>query len=148
MHSKQKKNEEKYVSSAALLQASALLLQKAGLRPTRQRIALANWLFDGCDKHVTAEQTYEASVKGISLATVYNTLNSFTEAGLLRQVVIDGGQVYFDTNTSAHHHLFDEDSGRLTDIPAGAVRVAQLPSMPRGKILSRVDVIVRVHAKV
>jgi len=144
MHSKQKNANRKYDSSAALLQA-------AGLRPTTQRIALATWLFDGCDKHVTAEQTYEAAVKmraRVSLATIYNTLNCFTEAGLLRQVVIDGGQIYFDTNTHAHHHLFDEDTGFLTDIPASSVQVAQLPQMPQGKTLSRVDVVVRVHAKV
>ena len=143
MNSKQLPSEGNYVSSAALLQA-------AGLRPTRQRMVLAGWLFDGCDKHVTAEQTHDATTRmrvGISLATVYNTLNSFTEAGLLRQVVIDGGQVYFDTNVSAHHHLFDEDSGCLIDIPASAVRVAQLPQMPQGKVLSRVDVVVRVHTK-
>ena len=142
MDSKQKNTEGKYVSSAALLQA-------AGLRPTRQRAALADWLFDGRDKHVTAEQTHDASENmcaGISLATVYNTLNSFTEAGLLRQVVIDGGQVYFDTNTSAHHHMFDEDSGCLIDIPASAVRVTQFPDMPQGKTLSRIDVVVRVHS--
>ncbi len=142
MNSKQKNVEGKYVSSAALLQA-------AGLRPTRQRMALADWLFDGCDKHVTAEQTHDATVDmraGISLATVYNTLNSFTEAGLLRQVAIDSGQVYFDTNTSAHHHMFDEDSSYLMDIPASAVRVTQLPTLPQGKILSRVDVVVRVHS--
>jgi len=127
----------------------ATLLQDAGLRPTRQRLALAEFLFDGCDKHVTAEQVHAIALKKrvpVSLATVYNTLNHFHATGLLRQVVIDGGQIYFDTNIGNHHHLFDEKTGHLTDIPADSVRIAQLPKMPQGKILSRVDVVVRVRS--
>ncbi|MGB9153111.1 MAG: iron response transcriptional regulator IrrA [Alphaproteobacteria bacterium] len=128
--------------------SAAALLQGAGLRPTKQRLVLAEWLFDGCDKHVTAEQVHEAAVKmrvPVSLATVYNSLNHFIAAGLLRHVAIDGGHVYFDTNTDDHYHLFDENSGWLTDIPASAVRLAQLPKLPQGKRLSRVDVVVRVR---
>jgi Fur family iron response transcriptional regulator len=142
MNSKQKHGEKKYLSSA-------LLLQDAGLRPTRQRLALAEFLFDGYDKHVTAEQIHAVAVKKrmqVSLATVYNTLNNFTAAGLLRQVTIDGGQVYFDTNIGNHYHLFDEKTGHLTDIPACDVRISKLPKLPQGKSLSRIDVIVRMHS--
>ncbi|MDE1901836.1 MAG: transcriptional repressor [Alphaproteobacteria bacterium] len=126
----------------------AALLQGAGVRPTRQRLALAAWLFDGHDKHVTAEQVHDAALKmraHVSLATVYNTLNNFTTAGLLRQVVIDGGQIYFDTNTGDHYHIFDEEGGYLTDIPAASVPIARLPKLPQGKSLSRIDVVLRVR---
>jgi len=122
-------------------------LRAAGLRPTRQRIALAKLLFDGGDRHVTAEELHgeaEAGNAAVSLATVYNTLHQFTDAGLLRQVVVDSGRSYFDTNTSDHHHFFFEDTGRLKDIPGDAVTVSALPQPPAGARISRVDVIVRV----
>jgi Fur family iron response transcriptional regulator len=122
-------------------------LRAAGLRPTRQRIALAKLLFDGGDRHVTAEELHgeaEAGNAAVSLATVYNTLHQFTDAGLLRQVVVDSGRSYFDTNTSDHHHFFFEDTGRLKDIPGDAVTVSSLPQPPAGARISRVDVIVRV----
>jgi Fur family iron response transcriptional regulator len=141
MSLRSKKTRTKYDSFAALLQG-------AGLRPTRQRLALAGWLFNGSDKHVTAEQVRTAALKmhlKVSLATIYNTLNNFTGAGLLRQMVLDGGQVYFDTHTQDHHHLFDEETRHLTDIPASSVRLARMPKIPTGKILSRVDVVLRVH---
>jgi Fur family iron response transcriptional regulator len=123
-------------------------LQAAGLRPTRQRMALAGVLFDGCPKHMTAEQVYAAARKNrtrVSLATVYNALHQFTRAGLLREVLIDSNRVYFDTNISAHHHFFDQASGRLHDIPASAVRIARLPKPPRGGKIDRVDVIIRLR---
>lgn len=122
-------------------------LAHAGLRPTRQRIALAGVLFaHGC-RHVTAEALHaEAARAGVrvSLATVYNTLNAFTQAGLVRQVAVDGARVYFDTNAVPHHHFFDEGSGELADIPAEQVEVAAVPEPPSGAEISRVDVIVRV----
>ena len=122
-------------------------LRGAGLRPTRQRIALAKLLFDAGDRHVTAEELHGEAESGnaaVSLATVYNTLHQFTAAGLLRQVVVDSGRSYFDTNTSDHHHFFFEDTGRLKDIPGDAVTVSTLPTPPAGARISRVDVIVRV----
>jgi Fur family iron response transcriptional regulator len=122
-------------------------LRAAGLRPTRQRIALAKLLFDRGDRHVTAEELHgeaEAGNVAVSLATVYNTLHQFTDAGLLRQVVVDSGRSYFDTNTSDHHHFFFEDTGRLKDIPGDAVTVSALPAPPAGGRIQRVDVIVRV----
>ncbi len=121
-------------------------LRAAGLRPTRQRLALARLLFDGEDRHVTAEQLHgeviEASVK-VSLATVYNTLHQFTEAGLLREVVIEPGRAYFDTNTSDHHHFFLEDAGVLQDIDVETMPLDSLPPPPAGSKIKRVDVVIR-----
>lgn len=123
-------------------------LKGVGLRPTRQRLALARLLFDGPDRHVTAEQLHgEAMVAGVrvSLATVYNTLHQFQGAGLLREVVVEPGRAYFDTNTADHHHFFDEADGRLTDIPRDAVKLDALPDAPEGRRIARVDVIIRVR---
>src|SRR5579863_8319441 len=111
--------------------ANALeLLRAAGLRPTRQRLALARLLFDRGDRHVSAEQLHgEASAASVpvSLATVYNTLHQFVTAGLLREVVVNPGRSYFDTNVSDHHHFFLEESGRLLDIPGDRIDVSNLP---------------------
>jgi len=130
--------------------ATAILprLRACGLRPTRQRVALARLLFDGGDRHVTAEQLHgEATTAAIrvSLATVYNTLHQFTTAGLLREVVVEPGRSYFDTNIDDHHHFFCETTGMLQDIPGAAVMVSQLPGAPAGTEISRVDVIIRVR---
>jgi Fur family iron response transcriptional regulator len=123
-------------------------LRAVGLRPTRQRIALARLLFEGSDRHVTAEQL-RAEAQGaairVSLATVYNTLHQFTAAGLLREVVVEPGRSYFDTNVDDHHHFFCETSGMLQDIPGESVAVGALPSPPPGTEISRVDVIIRVR---
>lgn len=123
-------------------------LRDAGLRPTRQRIALARLLFGGADRHVTAERLHDearhAGIK-VSLATVYNALHQFTSAGLLREVVVDPSRAYFDTNTGPHHHFFDEASGELTDLPADAVDLGGLPEPPEGARISGVDVIIRIE---
>lgn len=122
-------------------------LTQAGLRPTRQRLALARLLFDGQDRHVTAEQLHGEAVAAamqVSLATVYNTLNQFTEAGLLREVVVEAGRSYFDTNVDDHHHFFYEGNGRLQDIPAAEVTVQSMPPAPAGTRVARVDVIIRL----
>lgn len=127
----------------------AELLQTAGLRSTRQRLALGALLFDGTHKHVTAEQVFAAARKSrarVSLATVYNTLHQFTEAGLLREVVIDATRVYFDTNTVDHHHFFHEIEGHLSDVPASSVHLDRLPKLPSGMCLDRVDVVIRVRS--
>ena len=123
------------------------LLRAAKLRPTRQRLALARMLFEKGDRHVTAEQLHgeaQAASVRVSLATVYNTLHQFISAGLLREVVVDPGRSYFDTNVSDHHHFFHEDSGHLQDIPVERVGVAELPPPPSGTKIRRVDVIIRV----
>jgi Fur family iron response transcriptional regulator len=122
-------------------------LRSMGLRPTRQRLALASLLFGAHDRHVSAEELHEeAGAIGIkvSLATVYNTLHQFTEAGLLRELSVDGARTYFDTNLGDHHHFYCEEDGELTDIEGGSIAVAGVPQPPDGAKLKRVDVIVRV----
>lgn len=124
-------------------------LRDAGLRPTRQRLALAKLLFDDCDRHVTAEQLHTEALAGnirVSLATVYNTLHQFTAAGLLREIVVDAGRSYFDTNTSTHHHFFDEGTGMLTDVPHGQLQVSGIPTPPDGSEIESVNVVVRIRA--
>ncbi|HXZ02042.1 MAG TPA: Fur family transcriptional regulator [Stellaceae bacterium] len=129
--------------------ANALeLLRGAGLRPTRQRLALARLLFDRGDRHVTAEQLHGEAVAAavpVSLATIYNTLHQFIEAGLLREVVVNPGRSYFDTNVSDHHHFFLEESGRLLDIPGDRIDVSNVPAPPDGTAIRRVDVVIRVE---
>jgi Fur family iron response transcriptional regulator len=123
-------------------------LRTVGLRPTRQRLALARLLFDGGNRHVSAEQLHGEAVAAnvrVSLATVYNTLHQFTALGLLREVVVEPGRSYFDTNVSDHHHFFFEGEGRLEDIPGERVRLACLPEAPQGSRVHRVDVIVRLR---
>ncbi|HEX9789102.1 MAG TPA: Fur family transcriptional regulator [Kiloniellales bacterium] len=122
-------------------------LKTVGLRPTRQRLALARLLFAGGDRHLTAEQLHgeaAAAQVPVSLATVYNTLHQFTAAGLLREVIVEAGRSYFDTNVSDHHHFFHEDNGRLEDIAGDEVSLGDLPQPPKGKRIRRVDVIIRV----
>ena len=122
-------------------------LQQAGLRPTRQRLALSRLLFERGDRHLTAEQLHSEAVGAnvkVSLATVYNTLHQFTKAGLLREVVVEPGRSYFDTNVSNHHHFYFEGGGQLVDIPEESVTLAEMPTPPDGTRLSRVDVIIRV----
>jgi Fur family iron response transcriptional regulator len=124
-------------------------LRAAGLRPTRQRVALARLLFDGCDRHVTAEVLHEEALSRkvpVSLATVYNALHQFTEVGLLREVAVEGAKTYFDTNTSNHYHFFCETSGELVDIETASIRIEGLPQAPDGMAISRVDVLVRLIA--
>lgn len=122
------------------------LLERHGLRPTRQRIALAGIIFGRGDRHVTAEELHseaERAGQRVSLATVYNTLNHFRAVGLLREITVGPGQSWFDTNLRPHFHLFDEDLGQLSDLPDGVVSLS-LPELPAGREVSRVDVIIRL----
>ncbi len=122
-------------------------LREAGLRPTRQRIALAKLLFEGEDRHVTAEMLH-AEAQGtkikVSLATVYNTLNQFTEANLLREIVVDSQRCYFDTNVSDHHHFFHQASNFLEDIVDGEIVIGALPQPPKGTEITRVEVVIKL----
>jgi Fur family iron response transcriptional regulator len=123
------------------------LLRRAGLRPTRQRLALGALLFQGGDRHVTAELLHAEAVAighHVSLATVYNTLHQFKRAGLLRELAINGSKAYFDTNTSNHNHFFIEPAGELHDIPGDAIRVDGVPTPPAGMRISHIDVVVRL----
>jgi Fur family transcriptional regulator, iron response regulator len=122
-------------------------LRAAGLRPTRQRLALAKLLFAHGNRHVTAESLFnEARTKrvNLSLATVYNALHDFTEKGLLREISIKSGQSYFDTNTQSHHHFYFEKTGKLQDVPLESVRITTLPDAPVGEKIERVDVVIRL----
>ena len=123
-------------------------VRRAGLRPTRQRVALAGLLFGAGNRHVDAESlAREAHGSGIavSLATVYNTLNRFAEAGLLRRVDIEPGRARFDTNLEPHHHIYDTATGALTDFEAVVIDTAALPALPRGKSVVGIDIIVRIR---
>jgi Fur family iron response transcriptional regulator len=124
------------------------MLRLAGLRPTRQRLALANLLFAKGNRHISAEMLHEEAMTAsvpVSLATVYNTLHQFTEAGLLREVVVDGARTYFDTNVDDHHHFFIEDDIEVVDIPSSLIRVGDLPVPPEGMEITRVDIVVRLR---
>lgn len=127
------------------------VLRDAGMRPTRQRVALAELLFAKGDRHLTAERLHEEAVGEnvpVSLATVYNTLHQFTQAGLLREVAVEGAKTYFDTNTSNHYHFFcEQDGGILMDIQTDELFVQGLPEPPDGMAISRVDVLVRLVEK-
>ena len=124
-------------------------LASAGLRPTRQRLALAELLVgDGHNRHVTAEGLFEAANKvgaSVSLATIYNTLRTFTDAGLLAEITVDASRSYFDTRTDEHAHYYWEDTGRLTDAPRDAVAFSKLPEAPENAEISRIDVVLRVR---
>ena len=124
-------------------------LVSAGVRPTRQRVALAALLIgDGKNRHVTAESLFEAAQGAddkVSLATVYNTLRTFCDAGLIREITVDGSKSYFDTNISDHPHFYWEDTAILTDAPAEDLQISKLPDAPDGAEVSKVDVVIRLR---
>jgi len=125
-------------------------LRRVGIRPTRQRLALAKLLFEQGDRHITAEQLHEEALTAgvpVSLATVYNTLNQLTDAGLLRQVSVDGTTTYFDTNVTAHHHFYLENNHELVDIPDPHLMLSKMPDVPEGYEIARVDMVVRLRKK-
>ncbi len=125
-------------------------LRDSGLRPTRQRIALADLLFAKGDRHLTAEELHEeATIAGVpvSLATVYNTLHQFTEAGLLRVLAIESAKTYFDTNVSDHHHFYVEGDSEVVDIPVSNLEISNLPAPPDGMEIAHVDVVIRLRRK-
>jgi Fur family iron response transcriptional regulator len=131
-------------------QTMAQRLKAAGLRPTRQRVSLGVLLFGPGDRHVTAEMLHDEALRDaipVSLATVYNTLHQFTEAGLLREVAIEGSKTYFDTNTSDHHHFYFEHDGVLVDIDSDTLPLLSVPEPPEGMEISRIDVLVRLVRK-
>ncbi|WP_135503827.1 iron response transcriptional regulator IrrA [Roseovarius aestuariivivens] len=137
------------MTSSQALTTGSDWLARAGLRPTRQRVALAALLVgDGQHRHVTAESLFAAvqdSGESVSLATVYNTLRAFCDAGLLQEVTVDGSKSYFDTNTHDHPHFFWEDENRLSDAPADQLEIARLPDAPEGAEIASVDVVIRLR---
>lgn len=125
-------------------------LRDAGLKPTRQRVAIADILFRDGDKHVSAEDLYAEVQRGglqVSLATIYNTLHQFTHAGLLREVTVDGAKTYFDTNTHDHQHFFIEDTNSVVDIEGIDIDKNDIPNVPDDMEVVRVDVVVRLRKK-
>ena len=136
---------------AQATERGAAWLAQGGLRPTRQRVALARLLVgDGRNRHVTAESLFEAASAGgekVSLATVYNTLRAFCDVGLMREITVDGSKSYFDTNMSDHPHFFWEDSATLTDAPADQLQIVRLPDAPEGAEIAKVDVVIRLRRR-
>jgi Fur family iron response transcriptional regulator len=125
-------------------------VRDAGLRPTRQRVALAELLFAKGDRHLSAEELHEEALAAgvpVSLATVYNALHQFTEVGLLRILAVEGSRTYFDTNTSDHHHFYVESENRIFDIDQGPITVVDLPEPPEGMEIANVDIVVRLRPK-
>lgn len=126
-------------------------LAGAGLRPTRQRLTLAHLLVgDGRHRHVTAESLFDAAKsegEAVSLATVYNTLRAFRDAGLVHEITVDGSKSYFDTNTTEHPHFFWEDTGELCDASTERVEILNLPEAPESAEIASVDVVIRLRRK-
>ena len=125
-------------------------LRHSGLRPTRQRVALADLLFAKGDRHLTVEELHEEAVAAnvpVSLATVYNTLHQFTEAGLIRVLAVESAKTYFDTNTSDHHHFFVEGRNEILDLPLSNLTIENLPAPPPGMEIAHVDVVIRLRPK-
>ncbi len=137
---------------AVMADRAARWLASGGLRLTRQRIALAKLLIgDGHNRHVTAESLYAATIAAgerVALATVYNTLRSFTEAGLMTEIMVGGTRSYFDTDVSEHAHFYWEDEDRLTDAPSGSLAFESLPEPPEGAGIARVEVVIRLRRDV
>ena len=123
------------------------LLQEHGILPTQQRLLIAGVLLER-QQHLSADQVMQL-VNGedhlVSKATVYNTLGLFAKNGLIREVIVDPARVFYDSNTSNHHHFYNVDTGELTDIDSGSMEITELPVMPAGTIAAGIDIIIRVR---
>ena len=125
-------------------------LKRNHLKPTLQRFTLVKLLFDGKNKHFTAEDLYEKvklKKNKISLATIYNTLHSFVEKKLLKQVSIKDGKTIFCTNMSSHHDFFNSVTGKLIDIPRNKIKLKKIPNAPEGLKIDSVDVVINLTKK-
>ena len=139
-----------HLHAAATARDIKSMLREAGLRPTRQRVALADILYRHGNRHISAEQLHEEAISArvpVSLATVYNTLHQFTDAGLLRVLSLETAKTYFDTNISDHHHFVVDGSTEVLDVPDGSITVGNLPAPPEGMEISHVDVVIRLRPK-
>src|ERR1700744_6505132 len=130
------------LAKARALNLAYIKLHRAGVRVTRQRLHLCVLIFRGDPRHITADMLHKEAKLRVSLATIYNTLNQFTESRLLRKLVIDGGRTYFDTDVSQHHHFFLEEDETVVDIPSDSLMA---PSPPEGFRISNVDFVVRLR---
>ena len=125
-------------------------LKRNHLKPTLQRFTLVKLLFDGKNKHFTAEDLYEKvklKKNKISLATIYNTLHSLVEKKLLKQVSIKDGKTIFCTNMNSHHHFFNSVTGKLIDIPRNKIQLDKIPKAPEGLKIDSVDVVINLTKK-
>lgn len=130
-------------------EAIAGLLRRHGIAPTHQRIEIAHALFSRRE-HLCADQLMtivNARNPETSKATVYNTLKLFREKGLVREVIVDPAKVFYDPNTSDHHHFYDVVNGTLTDIPEGEIGITGLPPLPEGAAAEGVDIVVRIRPR-
>ena len=130
------------------MQRTKEILRANDLRPTKQRVLIGNFLFDGVDKHVTAESLFKKlsnEQRGVSLATVYNTLHEFCKKELLNKITIDTDKVYFDTNISWHHHFFSDKEKILLDIKSQDVKISSMPNAPKGKKIKKVELIIHLE---
>jgi Fur family iron response transcriptional regulator len=124
------------------------MLQRHEVTPTQQRVEIAQMLF-ARPQHLSADQLLaqvNSESNHVSKATVYNTLNLFASKGLVREVIVDPSRVFYDSNTSQHHHFFNVDTGELTDVPLPTLSMEQLPSLPQGTVAAGVDVIIRLRS--
>jgi Fur family iron response transcriptional regulator len=122
-------------------------LRAHGITPTHQRIQIAHALFARCE-HLSADQVMaivNERHSETSKATVYNTLNLFLEKKLIREVIVDPNKVFYDPNTSVHYHMYDVETGQLTDIDAKAIRISGLPALPQGMVTEGMDIVIRVR---
>lgn len=124
------------------------VLLKAGLRPTRQRLDLAGLIFGAPGRHLTAKELYqlarEANI-GVALATVYNTLNQFADAALIKRIPVDRGLVYFDTDINAHHHFYVEEEDRIIDIGSDSISFSRFPELPDGYTAAAVEIVIHLR---
>ncbi len=132
------------------LQEISARLRKVGLRPTKQRLNIGRLLFGASHRHITADdlfQEIQTTGEHLSLATIYNTLHHFSEAGLLRRICTGSERVYFDTDTGDHHHFYVQDEDRIVDAPAGDTIINRLPEAPEGYEIAKVDVVIHLKPK-
>ena len=124
-------------------------LRSSGLRPTKQRVEIAKFLFEREKTfHFTVENlnkilTKKSNTK-IALATIYNTVHSFKAAGHLSEVEVRGNKSYFDTNVSNHHHFYDSETAELIDIDANDIVIQKIPKAPDGKKIKNVEVFINL----
>jgi len=126
----------------------ALLVENA-IRPTSQRVEIAALMFLQ-PQHLSADlilSRVNRTGAKVSKATVYNTLNLFAKKGLIREVIIDSGKVFYDSNTDVHHHIYNEDTGMLLDVAADKMVIENLPAIPANTETTGIDVIIRVKNK-
>ena len=127
----------------------AELLRHHDINPTHQRIEIAYALFSR-QQHLSADRItaiVNTRHPETSRATVYNTLNLFLEKKLVREVIVDPNKVFYDPNTRKHHHFYNVDTGRLTDIDASNISISGLPSLPQGTMTEGVDIIIRIRSQ-